>query len=110
MTNMKKVLTVILFVFFTYTVWVIELSAAKAQELVGEARTEYIAMVKQPIIGEMSALIKEVNSTCKAQFQNTVQKTGVEIKQVSNRFYEIAVQRTVTGHYYQDGTGAMKRK
>ncbi len=107
---MKKVLTVILFVFFTYTVWAIELSAAKEQELVGEARTEYIAMVKQPIIGEMSALIKEVNSTCKAQFQNAVQKTGVEIKQVSNRFYEIAVKRTVTGHYYQDGTGARKRK
>ena len=100
MTNMKKVLTVILFVFFTYTVWVIELSAAKAQELVGEARTEYIAMVKQPIIGEMSALIKEVNSTPKSQFQNTAQKTGAEIKQISNRFYEIAVQRTATGHYY----------
>ena len=97
---MKKVLTVILFVFFTYTVWAIELSATKAQGLVGGARTEYIAMVKQPIIGEMSALIKEVNSTPKSQFQNTAQKTGAEIKQISNRFYEIAVQRTATGHYY----------
>ena len=107
---MKKVLTVILLAFFTYTAWAIELSAAKAQGLVGGARTGYIAMVKQPTIGEMSACIKEVNSTGKAQFQNTAQKTGAEIKQVSNRFYEIAVQRTATGHHYQDGIGVRKRK
>ena len=100
MTNIKKVLTVILFMFFTYTAGAIELSAAKAQGLVGGARTGYIATVKQPTSGEMSALIKEVNSTRKAQFQNTAQKTGAEIKQVSNRFYEIAVQRTATGYHY----------
>tara|TARA_E500000331_G_scaffold341149_1_gene373235 strand:+ start:1077 stop:1400 length:324 start_codon:yes stop_codon:yes gene_type:complete len=107
---MKKILTVILLAFFTHTAWAIELGAAKAQGLVGEARTGYVAAVKPPASGEVSALIKEVNAKRKAQFQNAAQRTGTTLKQVSNRFYEIAVQRTASGHYYQDGSGAWKRK
>ena len=33
-----------------------------------------------------------------------------ELQQVSNRFYELAVQKTAAGHYYQDAAGRWKKK
>jgi len=30
--------------------------------------------------------------------------------QISNRFYELAVQKTAAGHYYQDRSGRWTRK
>ena len=90
--------------------WAIDIRDAKAQGLVGEANTGYIAAVQTPASAEVRALIADVNAKRRASFQNTAQKTGTTLAQVANRFYELAVQKTAPGHYYQDTSGRWRRK
>ena len=89
--------------------WAIDLHAAKEQGLVGEANTGYLAAVGAPS-EEVTALIAEVNEKRKAEFERTAKKTGATLQQVQFRFYELAVQRTKPGHYYQDSGGNWKQK
>jgi len=107
---MKKIFAAIGLMLLLQNAWAIDIRAAKAQGLVGEANTGYIAAVQKPASAEVRALISEVNAKRKANFQNTSRKTGTTVKQVANRFYEIAIQKTATGHYYQDAGGRWRQK
>ena len=51
--------------------WAIDIDDAKAQGLVGEAVTGYLAAVKVPPSAEVRSLIDEVNSKRKALFERT---------------------------------------
>lgn len=88
----------------------IDIDEAKAQGLVGETMTGYIAAVKVPPSAEVRALIDEVNTKRKAAFERTASRTNTTLVQVSHRFYELAVERTKAGHYYQDAGGRWVRK
>ena len=90
--------------------WAIDIRDAKSQGLVGEANSGYIAAVQTPANAEVRALIADVNGKRKAQFQRTAQSTGTSLAQVANRFYELAVQKTAAGHYYQDSGGRWQKK
>ena len=107
---MKRLLAAILLVFAMQSAWAIDLHEAKAQGLVGEAKTGYLAAVETPPSAEVRALISSVNTKRKAQFERTAQKTNTTVPQVANRFYELAVQKTRPGHYYQDRNGRWKKK
>ncbi len=107
---MKRILTAILLVLSMQAAWAIDLNDAKAQGLVGEARTGYLAAVEKPVSAEVKALIADVNAKRKAQFEKTAAKTGTTVLQVSNRFYELAVQKTRPGHYVQEASGRWKKK
>jgi len=109
-TGMKKILTAILLVLAMQSAWAIDLRDAKTQGLVGEANNGYLAAVQQPASAEVKALVSSVNTKRKAQFEKTANNTGTTVLQVSNRFYELAVQKTAPGHYYQDKSGAWKKK
>jgi hypothetical protein len=110
MMNMKKIFTAIIFVMFFQSAWAIDLDSAKAQGLVGEANTGYLAAVKTPASAEVNALIADINAKRKAIFQDTAKKTGATLVQVSYLFYERAVKNTAAGHYYQDKNGAWQKK
>ena len=107
---MKRLLAAILLVFALQSAWAIDINSAKNQGLVGEARTGYLAAVQKPASAEVKALIASVNSKRKAQFERTAKKTNTTVPQVANRFYELAVQKTRPGHYYQDSNGRWKKK
>lgn len=107
---MKKILTAILLILTMQTAWAIDLHDAKAQGLVGEARTGYLAPIQKPASSEVKALISSVNAKRKAQFERTAKNTSTTVPQVSNRFYELAVQKTKPGHYFQDKDGRWKKK
>lgn len=83
---------------------------AKSQGLVGEANTGYLAAVQSPASAEVRALIADVNAKRKAKFEETAAKTGATLEQVCARFYELAVQNTRPGHYYQDPSGRWQKK
>jgi uncharacterized protein YdbL (DUF1318 family) len=89
--------------------WAVDIHTAKEQGLVGEANTGYLAAIGTPN-AEVRALVAEVNEKRKAEFKRTAEKTGATLVQVQYRFYELAVQRTAPGHYYQDASGNWKRK
>ena len=107
---MKKLFTAIVMSLFLQTAWAIDLGTAKAQGLVGESNSGYLAAVNSPASADVNALIAEVNAKRRAEFEATSQKTGATVAQVAFRFYELAVQRTAAGHYYQDTAGDWKKK
>jgi uncharacterized protein YdbL (DUF1318 family) len=110
---MKKLLTALTtlgLVLMLQTAWAIDLDSAKSQGLVGEANTGYLAAVKTPASAEVRALIQEVNAKRRAEFERTASNTGATLEQVALRFYELAVQRTAPGNYYQDPSGRWQKK
>ena len=107
---MKRIFTAILLVMTMQVAWAIDLQSAKDQGLVGEANNGYLAAVQKPPSAEVKALISDVNAKRKAQFEKTAATTNTTLLQVSNRFYQLAVQRTKPGHYYQDRSGRWKKK
>jgi uncharacterized protein YdbL (DUF1318 family) len=108
--NMKKIFAAVGLLLLLQNAWAIDLQSAKAQGLVGEANTGYLAAVASPPSSEVRALIADVNSKRKAKFETTASKTGTTVAQVANRFYELAVQKTAAGNYYQDKSGRWAKK
>ncbi len=107
---MKKIFAAIGLVLLLQNAWAVDLHSAKAQGLVGESNSGYLAAVKEPVSNEVKSLIADVNAKRRAKFQGTAKKTGTTLAQVSNRFYELAVQKTAAGNYYQTKNGTWKKK
>ena len=107
---MKRLLAAFVLIMACHAAWAIDIHTAKDQGLVGEANTGYIAAVSTPASAEVRELISTVNAKRKAEFEQTARKTGATLEQVSYRFYELAVQRTKPGHYFQDPSGSWQRK
>jgi uncharacterized protein YdbL (DUF1318 family) len=110
MMTLKKTFLAIGLMMLLQNAWAIDIRSAKAEGFVGEANTGFLAAVQAPASAEVRALIADVNKKRKAQFTNTAQKTGTTVAQVANRFYELAVQKTAPGNYYQDSGGRWKKK
>ena len=108
--TMKKIFAAIGLLLLLQNAWAIGIHDAKAQGLVGEANNGYIAAVQSPASAEVRALIADVNAKRKAQFTQAAKKTGASVEQVAFRFYELAVQKTTSGNYYQDSSGRWKEK
>ncbi|HNP35642.1 MAG TPA: YdbL family protein [Woeseiaceae bacterium] len=107
---MKKLFTALVMLLAMQTAFAIEIGDAKSQGLVGEANTGYLAAVGPAPSAEVRALIADVNSKRKAEFESTAAKTGATVDQVRARFYQLAVQKTAPGNFYQDPSGAWKKK
>jgi uncharacterized protein YdbL (DUF1318 family) len=107
---MKKILVAIFLTLAFPTAWAIDIGTAKGQGLVGEANTGYLAAVNTPASTEVKTLISSVNAKRKAEFENTANKTKATVEQVRSRFYQLAVQKTKAGNYYQDANGNWKKK
>lgn len=110
MMTMKKILAAIGLLLILQNAWAIDIREAKEQGLIGEANNGYIAAVQSPASAEVRALIAEVNGKRKAEFAQTAEKTGATVEQVAYRFYELAVQKTAPGHYFQDPGGRWVKK
>jgi uncharacterized protein YdbL (DUF1318 family) len=110
MMTMKKIFAAIGLLLFLQNAWAIDIRDAKGQGLVGEANSGYIAAVQAPASAEVRALISDVNGKRRAEFTRTAQSTGATVAQVAIRFYELAVQKTASGHFYQDAGGRWKKK
>lgn len=106
----RQFVATILLVLAFQSAWAIDIHEAKNQGLVGEANTGYLAAVQGAPSAEIKTLISEVNQKRKAQFKSAAEKTGATLEQVRLRFYELAVERTQAGNYYQDKNGNWKRK
>ncbi len=90
--------------------WALDLQSAKQEGLVGEAKNGMLAAVNDSPSQEVRDLVATVNGKRQARFKKTAAKTGATLKQVQHRFYELAVQKTKSGHYYQDANGRWQKK
>ncbi len=107
---MKRIFLAIFLTLALQTAWAIDIGTAKNQGLVGEANSGYLAAVASPASADVKALISSVNAKRKAQFEKTAKSTNTTVAQVSHRFYELAVQKTKAGNYYQDAGANWKKK
>lgn len=107
---MKRFVIAALLTLTFASAWAIDIESAKNQGLVGEANTGYLASVRRPASAEVRALIADVNAKRRAQFERTAKSTGATLEQVQVRFYQLAVDKTRRGHYYQDAGGNWRRK
>ena len=107
---MKQIFATVLLMFAFQSAWAIDIHTAKDQGLVGEATSGYLAAVKSSPSAEVRALISEVNAKRKAQFERASSNAGATMQQVQHRFYQLAVQKTASGHYYQDSNGRWQTK
>ena len=107
---MRKLIVTLLLVLACHGAWAIDLATAKDQGLVGESVTGMLAPVETPPSAEVEALIREVNKQRKARFKQAVERTDATLEQVTARFYQLAVEKTRPGHYYQDAAGNWRKK
>jgi len=107
---MKRRIAILLLLLFSTPAWSLDIDEAKERGLVGEAMTGYLAAVETPVSAEVQALIDSINARRKAEFERTAAKTSTTLIQVSHRFYELAVERTEPGHFYQAADGRWVRK
>lgn len=110
MMTIKKTIAAISLLLLLQNAWAIDIREAKTLGLVGEANTGFIAALKEPASAEVRALVTKVNGKRKARFSETATKTGATPAQVAYRFYELAIERTAPGHYYQDSNGRWIKK
>lgn len=75
----------------------LDLGQAKAQGLVGEKPNGYLAVVNNS--AGASALIKDVNTKRRANYQGLAKKNGITLQQVETLAGKKAIQRTAKGHY-----------
>ncbi len=108
---MKKLIAIIMLTLLaSNSAWAIDLKGAKSNGLVGERNDGYLGYVVKPASDEVQALVKDVNTKRKAKFKASAQKNNVTTEQVANRFYQLAVTKTGSGHYYQDASGNWLKK
>jgi uncharacterized protein YdbL (DUF1318 family) len=107
---MKRLILLVVLALAFQGAWAMDIDTAKDQGLVGEANTGLLAPVKKPPSAEVQQLIQTVNTKRKARFEQASKKTDATLAQVQARFYQLAVQKTRPGHYYQDSTGNWRKK
>ena len=106
----RSILAVIL-AFFTATgAWALDLHAAKAQGLVGEAKSGYLDYVKKPPKADAKALVEKVNRQRRDKFSAAAKSNNLSVGTVAQRFYERAVKATKPGNYYQNSAGKWVKK
>ena len=103
---MKQLIKAVLVALLTINMaYALDLQQAKSAGLVGERVDGYVGYVVTPPSADVTALVKDVNNKRRASFIATAAENGISVEQVSHRFYQLAVEATKGGHYYQDASG-----
>ncbi|MDO6707027.1 YdbL family protein [Photobacterium sp. 1_MG-2023] len=107
---MKRLLIYIAIFLFCAHVFAIDLQQAKAQGLVGEANNGYLAPVTLSPSSEVRQLIQQVNIDRKESYQRIAVSNGLTLSEVARLAYQKAVEKTESGHFYQNPSGLWVKK
>ena len=107
---MKRILIGLCLVLLGMQAFGQDLHEAKAACLVVERNDGYLGYVVPPPSDEVKILVKEVNNKRKAKFAQTARNNNLKTEQVAFRFYQLAVEETKPGHFYQDKAGKWIKK
>lgn len=97
---------------FSSSALAITLQQAKQQGLVGEANNGLIAAIKPNNNSTINHLIISVNNHRKETYQAISQSHSLSLSLniIKLRAYHKAIEKTQSGHFYQDSGGAWKQK
>jgi uncharacterized protein YdbL (DUF1318 family) len=86
------------------------LDQAKADGLVGEDSTGYIAAVVSNPASDVAALIADINEKRRQQYEKIAAKNGLALKDVEQLAARKAIEKTESGHYIRlPGSGWQKK-
>lgn len=85
----------------------LELGQAKADGLVGETGTGYLAAVKPS--AEVDALVADINRQRKAQYQKIAEKNGISLQAVEAQAGLKVIEKTPAGEFIDTGSGWQKK-
>ncbi len=104
----KTILLLITMLFFLcQTAFALDLGTAKAQGLVGETVTGYLAPVKAT--PEVQKLVDEINAKRKAVYEKIARKNGTSLKSVELLAGKKAIAKTPPGQFINLGKGWRKK-
>jgi uncharacterized protein len=107
--KLSQVCTAIaLLALFAVPAFAIDLGTAKAKGLVGETATGYLAAVKPS--AEVNALVQDINSKRKAQYQKIAGKNKISLEAVEVRAGQKAIGKTPAGQYVNTGAGWQRKE
>lgn len=86
-----------------FPAFALELDAAKADGLVGETTSGYLAAVKPS--PEVDKLVSSINSKRKAHYQKIADKNGISLQAVEVRAGKKAIEKTAAGQFINTGAG-----
>jgi len=92
---------------FSQTGFALDLGAAKAQGLVGETVTGYLAPVKAT--PEVEKLVADINAKRKAMYEKIAKKNGTSLQAVELLAGKKAVAKTSPGQFINLGKGWQKK-
>lgn len=107
---MKRLLIYFILSFTAFSAFALDLQQAKTQGLVGEANTGFVAATTASPSQNVKQLIIIVNNQRNAQFKKIAVSHGLSVREVSHLAYKKAVEKTQTGHYYQNSSGRWIKK
>ncbi len=105
---MKQIVSLVLLslVLFCHPAMALDLSTAKAQGLVGETATGYLAPVKTS--PEVQQLVETINGKRRAHYQKISKGNNTSLDAVEKLAGEKAMEKTPAGQYIQEA-GAWKK-
>ncbi|HEB69162.1 MAG TPA: DUF1318 domain-containing protein [Desulfobulbus sp.] len=107
---MKKTLFILIsaLLITCQSAFALDLQTAKAQGLVGETLTGYLAPVKAT--PEVQQLVKTINTKRKAQYKKIAQRNGTSLQAVEQLAGKKAIEKTPPGQFIKTGGGWQKKK
>jgi uncharacterized protein YdbL (DUF1318 family) len=86
------------------------LTQPKADGLIGEQVNGYIGLVRQDVPADIKQLVNEVNAKRKAGYQSIAAKQGTSLESVELVGGNKAIEKTLSGNYVRDASGAWQKK
>jgi hypothetical protein len=108
---MKKFMTLMMCVLtlgIAAPAFALDLQDARAQGLVGEKLTGYVAAVKAS--GDVNALVSEVNAKRKAEYQRISTSNGQPVDVVAKLASAQIIQGLSKGQLYEGADGSWKKR
>ena len=95
-------------ILLTGTANALDLQSAKAQGLVGETASGYLAAV-QGATPAVDALVAEINNKRKTHYQNIASSNNTPLATVEQLAGQKAMEKTPAGQYINSGSGWQKK-
>ncbi|NKB76838.1 MAG: DUF1318 domain-containing protein [Gammaproteobacteria bacterium] len=98
---MKKVILsfYLLCVLFVTNTWATDLTEAKANGLIGETTTGYLATVTVAPSGEIKTLVDDINAKRQSHYQKIATKNGASLEAIERMAGETAIKKTLSGNF-----------
>ena len=96
------------FILFAAPAQALDLHSAKAQGLVGETATGYLAPV-QGGDGAVQALVNDINAKRKAHYEGIAASNNTPLQNVEQLAGKKAMEKTPAGQFINDGSGWKKK-